>query len=209
MSLDAADPSDISEIDRMGTYGDVLSLSLDGDALYAGTSEKVYRIAAADPADFYQLGKYYYFGERVVSVKGSGAYAYAATDAGFYVIDFSDAANPYIATDFGEGVMACGGVDVADDVVYLAARDVRALPAARARAPHGRRDAVRHRGRALRSRTGTARRPSCSRPARTSPTPPVRLRWPTRSAVRCCWSIRTGSRSRFSTRSSASARRTS
>ncbi|HEY3317896.1 MAG TPA: cell wall-binding repeat-containing protein [Coriobacteriia bacterium] len=123
VSLNAANPAAMTVRDSMGTYGDVLSLSIAGDLLYAGTSQKVYKIDASDPADIFQIGHYYYFGENVVAVKGAGNYAFAATDVGFYLIDFSDAVNPYIATDFGEWTMAIGGLDTRDNVVFLAARD--------------------------------------------------------------------------------------
>jgi putative cell wall-binding protein len=123
VSLDVSDPSAITEVARMQTYGDVLSLSLAGERLYAGTSEKVYAIDASDPGDIFQIGNYYYFGNRVLSVKGSGAYAFAATDSGFYLVDFSDAANPYVATDLGEGWMLTSGVDFDGDVAWVAAND--------------------------------------------------------------------------------------
>lgn len=120
VSLNAANPAAITEMCRMSTYGNVLSLSLDGELLYAGTSEKVYKIDAGDPDDIFQIGHYYYFGRDVVDVQGAGNYAYAATDGGFYLIDFSDAATPYVATDFGAGSIPMGGVDAAGDVVFLA-----------------------------------------------------------------------------------------
>jgi hypothetical protein len=124
VSLNAANPASMLQLDRMGTYGDVVSLSLDGDVLFAGTTEKVYRVAVGDPDEMYQLGRYKYFGFATTSLIGRGGYAYCGTEYGFYLIDFSDvAADPYDAMHFGQDSLAIGGLAMDADGIYLAARD--------------------------------------------------------------------------------------